>query len=76
MDWTDATDENPGFFVYYYDDPDNPGHRYVIQKRKDGTGTWRLAFRANEDDALRIILVAPTQAECKAYAEAFMEQAR
>lgn len=74
MQWTDASEENPGFTVLYYDDESENGHRYVIQKKTDGTGAWRLAFRENETQALRIIFVAPTEEECKNYAETFREQ--
>lgn len=74
MNWQDASQENPTQYAWYSDDPANPGHRYVIIKSKTGTGPWRLAFRANENQPLRIIYVAETQAECKGYAEAFQEQ--
>lgn len=74
MDWIDASDENPGLIVNYYDDPEHTGHRYVLQKKKDGTGAWRLAFRQNETEPLRIIFVAPTEEECKDYAQKFRNQ--
>lgn len=74
MLWQSANDENPGFTVYYHDDEQHPGHRYVIQKRNNDAGIWRLAFRANETDALRIIFVGDTLEECKEYAENFQGQ--
>jgi hypothetical protein len=76
MKWNNASDENPGFSVIYYDDPDLPGHRYVIQKKKTPGGIWRLAFRDKETDPLRVIFVGQTQKECKQYAQDFREQAQ
>jgi len=76
MKWQNASSENPGFSVIYSDDEEHPGHRYVIQKKQNASGIWRLAFRNKATEPLRIIFVGKTQAECKQYAQDFREQAQ
>lgn len=72
MEWVNTSEEKPGFTVYTAEDTDNPGHTYVIQRKNglDSAG-WRLAFRPQPDEALRIILVAGSRAECEQYAEQY-----
>lgn len=73
MRWTNASEQNPGFTVLYYDDIDRPGHRYVIQKKNQG-GVWRLAYRQIDTAPLKIIYVGSTEADCKQYAKRYREQ--
>lgn len=72
MQWSNASEEKPGFSLYTADDPDNPGHHYVIQRKRDITaGVWRLAFRPTPDETLRIIFLGNSMQDCKDYAETF-----
>jgi hypothetical protein len=71
VNWNNASDENHGFSVYYYDDEERPGIRYVIHHKRGGTGLWKLLIRETPDEPLRVIYVGQTMKECKAYAEEY-----
>ncbi|MCB0060970.1 MAG: hypothetical protein KDE19_02600 [Caldilineaceae bacterium] len=70
MQWKTASNENPGYSVYYADDQTREGHRYVAQ-RKRGNGFWRLFHRSTPNEPLRTIYAAETLKECKAYADEY-----
>lgn len=73
MNWKNQSAENPGNSVYYADDEEHPGHRYVAIQKRGGTGQWRLAHRYKDDEPLRIIYVGNTLKECKAYADEYRQ---
>ena len=73
MNWHKTDEHQKVFSRYEAHDDQKPGHTYVIQKKRTGASGWRLAYRTTEDQPLRIIYLATTLAECKAYAEHYRE---
>lgn len=71
MEWQDNSATKPGFTLLEADDPDNPGHHYVIQRKDAVTGPYRLAYRSSDTEALRIIYTDNTEDGCKQYAETY-----
>jgi hypothetical protein len=69
MQWHNTSEEKPGFTIHRAGGFGS-GHHYVIQRNRNSPAkTWRLAFRANETEALRIIYIGNTLKECQDYAE-------
>jgi hypothetical protein len=73
MNWKKSDEPPTGFSAYKAHDEQKPGHTYVIQKKRTGASGWRLAHRTTDQQPLRIIYLATTLAECKAYAEHYRE---
>lgn len=66
MQWR-AAPKWEGFIRY---EAENTAGYFLCQK-KNGTGRWRLAFKVNADDPLKIIYTAGTLKSCKDYAETY-----
>lgn len=69
MKWTDTSSATPGFRSYEANDENHAGHHYLIQRKIDGTGLWRMFFKETETDANRVIYVGDSLKECQDYAE-------
>jgi hypothetical protein len=73
MNWRNASEENPGYSVYYTDSQIE-GERYAVRKtRENSSGMWKLVHQEGTTEPFRIIYIGNTLAECKAYAQEHQE---
>lgn len=71
MEWTDTSETRPGYTIWEADDADRPGNHYAIQRNNEMSSQWRLAYRENDEDILRVIYVGNTLNECRTYADTY-----
>lgn len=73
MKWTNESENNPGYSVYYSIPQRDPNVLYVIrQKKKTPTfkpKTWRVFARAQKGKPLKTIFDDPKLTQCKKFVE-------
>ncbi|SKY04358.1 Uncharacterised protein [Mycobacteroides abscessus subsp. massiliense] len=71
LKWVNASNDNPGYSVYYAIPTRDENVLYVIRRKKKTTEFtpkfWRAFVRTARGEALKVVYAAETQGECKAY---------
>lgn len=73
MKWTNESDNNPGYSVYYAIPARDPNVLYVIRQKKKTPDfapvTWRVFARAKPGTPLKTIFDDPKLATCKRFVQ-------
>lgn len=71
LKWVNASNDNPGYSVYYAIPARDENVLYAIRRKKKTTEFtpkfWRAFVRTARGEALKVVYAAETQGECKAY---------